>query len=85
METIESIDLISRSSGIRCGKPCISGTSLRVTDVASDYELSLAQVHAALAYYYGHKAELHTDIRQHILTARNAKESPPYGEASVLS
>ena len=59
METIESIDLISRSSGIRCGKPCISGTSLRVTDVvmahllhkrtpdeiASDYEISLAQVH----------------------------------------
>ena len=99
METTESIDLISRSSGIRCGKPCISGTSLRVTDVvmahlfhkrtpdeiASDYEISLAQVHAALAYYYGHKAELDTDIRQQILTARNAKESPPYGEASVLS
>jgi uncharacterized protein (DUF433 family) len=52
------------------GKPCISGTRIRVWDIyilherqgktadeiIGDYpELPLADVHAALAYYYDHK------------------------------
>lgn len=80
METVHSINLIVSNPNVRGGRPCIAGTGLRVIDVAmamlfhrrtpseiaSDYDLSLAQVHAALAYYYDHKAELDDDIRQQI-------------------
>ncbi len=89
METIATIDLITINPQVRGGQPCIAGTSLRVTDVvmalifhnrtpdeiASDYGLSLAQVHAALAYYYQHKDELDQDIRQQIVTARKYKQN----------
>ncbi len=88
MATIESINLISIDPNVRGGRPCIAGTGLRVTDVvmatlfhqrtpgeiASNYEISLAQVHAALAYYYQHKTDLDADIRQQIETARELKE-----------
>ena len=87
MEVVQSIDLITKNPAVRGGRPCIAGTGLRVTDlvmanlfhgrtpdeIAADYELSLAQVHAALAYYYQHKGELDEDIRQQILRARTAK------------
>ncbi len=32
--------------------------------IAAAYELSLAQVYAALAYYYAHKAEIDTAMRE---------------------
>ncbi len=88
MEMIQSIDLITTSPEVRGGRPCIAGTGLRVIDIviatifhhrtpgeiASDYEITLAQVHAALAYYYEHKTELDEDVRQQIATAREYKE-----------
>jgi uncharacterized protein (DUF433 family) len=88
METIQSINLIAINPKVRGGRPCIAGTGLRVTDIAmamlfhertpgeiaSDYAISMAQVHAALAYYYEHKAELDEDIRQQIAIAREYKE-----------
>lgn len=88
METVESINLISTNPNVRNGRPCIAGTGLRVTDVviahifhhrspgeiASDYAISLAAAHAALAYYYQHKERLDEDIRQQIATARALKE-----------
>lgn len=55
------------------GKPCVAGTRIRVWDiyllhgrqgktvdevVAAYPELSLADVHAAMAYYYDHKPEI---------------------------
>jgi len=43
--------------------------------IASDYSISLAQVHAALAYYYQHKDTLDTDIRQQLETARQFKDN----------
>ena len=87
MNTVESIDLIEKNPLIRAGRPCIAGTGVRVTDVviahlfhkrtpgdvAADYEISLAQVYAALAYYYEHKTALDNDIRQQIIAARNMK------------
>ncbi len=80
MNTIESIDLIYRNPEVRGGKPCIVGTGLRVIDIvmatdfadrspdqlAQDYDISLAQVHAALAYYYENKGEIDDDIREDI-------------------
>lgn len=88
METTESIDLIVRNPKVRQGKPCIVGTGLRVMDIvmsslfhdrnpgeiAAGYGVAIAQVHAALAYYYLNKDEIDEDIRQQIMTARELKE-----------
>lgn len=88
MDTILSINLIAVNPKVRNGRPCIAGTTLRVTDIvialimhlqspdeiAAAYGLSLAQVYAALAYYYEHKTELDADIRQQIATAQTLKE-----------
>jgi uncharacterized protein (DUF433 family) len=62
MESIQSINLIAINPKVRKGRPCIAGTGLQVTDVviatifhartpekiATDYDITLAQVHAAL-------------------------------------
>lgn len=99
MDVVQSIDLIVKNPDIRGGKPCVAGTQLRVTDLVmahlfhdrspadltSDYEISLAQAYAALAYYYQHKDELDDDIRQQILRARTAKEQLTGGQPSFLS
>lgn len=59
------------------GAPRIDGHRIRVSDIAvmhihqertvediaETYELTLAQVHAALAYYFDHAAEIEDDIR----------------------
>lgn len=80
MKTIESINLIYRDPEIRGGRPCVVGTDLRVLDIvvamifdertpdqlAQDYALSMAEVHAALSYYYCNKAEIDEDIREDI-------------------
>lgn len=78
MNTIESINLIYRNPDVRGGRPCIVGTGLRVMDIVSamrwngrspeqmadDYQITLGQVHAALAYYYCNQAEIDADIRE---------------------
>ena len=88
MNTIESINLIYRNPKIRGGRPCIVGTGLRVTDVvmsmqygerspeqiAEDFQITLGQVHAALAYYYENKDEIDTDIREDIRIGRQLAE-----------
>ena len=60
------------------GRPCIAGTRIRVWDVyvlhelqgksadevvASYPELSLAEVYAALAYYFDHKEEIDAEMK----------------------
>lgn len=99
MTTLESINLISIDPTIRAGRPCIAGTGLRVTDIVMahlfhhrtpddivvDYEIALAQVYAALAYYYEHKAMLDADIRQQLQIARTLKEKRIGNSASLLS
>jgi uncharacterized protein (DUF433 family) len=60
------------------GKPCVAGTRIRVWDiyvlhelqgksadevVAAYPELSLADVYAALAYYFDHKLEIDTEMK----------------------
>lgn len=64
---------ITISKKIRGGEPVISGTGIRVLDIAVRYEiigmspediivalphLNLSQIHDALSYYYEHKAEM---------------------------
>lgn len=77
MRTIESINLIYRDPNVRGGRPCIVGTSLRVTDIimqqkygdgapeviAERFDIGMDQVFAALTYYHQHKEEIDTDNR----------------------
>lgn len=99
MQTTLMIDLIASDPEVRNGRPCIAGTGLRVTDLAvahlfhrrtpdelaADYDLSLAQVYAALAYYYEHKAELDLDIRVQIDKARSLREQAVGRSTALLS
>jgi uncharacterized protein (DUF433 family) len=69
--------LIWRKPGLRGGRPCIAGTGVSVRRIALwrkmgqtpeeivetfGGHLSLAQVHAALAYYYANQAEIDVDL-----------------------
>ena len=68
--------LIERSPAIRGGRPCIAGTGVSVRRIAEWHNLglapeeiaakiehlSLAQVHAALAYYHANRQEIDEDI-----------------------
>jgi uncharacterized protein (DUF433 family) len=70
---------IVRTSGVCGGKPRIDGHRITVEHIAVWHEqmgmmpaeivathptITLAQVHAALAYYYDHKQEIDTDIEE---------------------
>lgn len=77
MSTITDIGtLIVRSPEIREGRPRIAGTGVTVRRIVSWYKLglspeeiasrighlSLAQVHAALAYYHANRDEIEADL-----------------------
>ncbi|MBW4644246.1 MAG: DUF433 domain-containing protein [Goleter apudmare HA4340-LM2] len=63
---------IEMTPGVRSGKPRIAGTRITVADIAimylrvgqsleeiaGKYQLSLAAVYAAIAFYYDHRAEI---------------------------
>jgi len=70
---------IKITSGVCGGKPCIAGHRVRVQDIVIDYEylgmspeeilsaypgITLADVHAALAYYYDNKKEINQLIQE---------------------
>ena len=70
---------IVQDKGICGGQPRIDGTRIKVQHIALEYErlgwsadqicdahpgLTLAQVHAAVSYYYDHKAEIDKTIRK---------------------
>lgn len=69
--------LIENRAGVHGGRPCIAGTSVSVRRIAQWYNaglvpeeivqkfghLSLAQVHAALAYYHANREEIDTDLQ----------------------
>jgi uncharacterized protein (DUF433 family) len=88
MDEVLSINLITSNPKVRGGRPCIGGTGLRVTDIimasifqmqtpeelAVGFGISLAQVHAAFAYYYEHQSELDEDIHNQILQSRAVRE-----------
>jgi uncharacterized protein (DUF433 family) len=87
--TIHAIETIVSNPKVRSGRPIIAGTTLRVQDVAAHHiyrhytpdELSyqlgitLAQVHAALAYYYEHKDEIERQIEEDDRLIQEAKEA----------
>ena len=78
---------IKITKGLRGGKPHLAGTRITVSDVviwhlrqgqtleeiAARYDLSLAAVYAAIAYYYDHRAEIDTEIEQSRATYEKLK------------
>jgi len=68
---------IEVTPGVAGGRPRVAGHRITVQDIvvwherlglsadeiAAEYELTLADVYAALAYYYDHRAELDDAIR----------------------
>jgi uncharacterized protein (DUF433 family) len=79
METGVITQHISRTPGVCGGKACVDGTRIRVQDiyvwhvlqgqspeeiVANFPRLSMADVHAALAYYWDHRDEIHEEIKR---------------------
>jgi uncharacterized protein (DUF433 family) len=74
--TVDIGTLITRSPEIRAGRPRIAGTGVTVERVVRWYKLglspeeiasrighlTLAQVHAALAYYHANREEIETAI-----------------------
>jgi uncharacterized protein (DUF433 family) len=69
---------IVRTPGLYEGRPCIEGHRISAHDVAvwtwqgqtpeeiaGKFKLTLAEVHAALTYYYDHKEEIDREIEEH--------------------
>jgi uncharacterized protein (DUF433 family) len=74
-----SIEHISKTPGICGGKACIAGHRIRVLDIATLYEgaglspkeiaerfpsITLADVHAAIAYYLDHRDEIEAESQR---------------------
>ena len=70
---------IVQDDGICGGQPRIAGTRIKVQHIVFEYErlgwtpdqicdahpeITLAQVHAAISYYYDHKEEIDNTIRE---------------------
>jgi uncharacterized protein (DUF433 family) len=76
--TILAIEHIVKTPGICGGKPRVAGRRMKVSEIilwhtrsgwpvekiAEQFGLTLAQVHAALAYYYDHRDEIEQQIRE---------------------
>ena len=83
--------LIDRDPAIRRGRPKIAGTGVTVMRVAAWYKagltpeeiatqyghLSLAQVHAALAYYHANPEEIEADLAQEEAFAETVDHESP--------
>jgi uncharacterized protein (DUF433 family) len=89
MKTLD--ERITSRSGVLGGKPCISGRRIAVEHIviwherlgysadkiASDYDLELADVYAALAYYFAYREEIDRSIREAEDFVRRLREETP--------
>lgn len=79
MTTVPEKIHITRTPGVCGGKPCIAGSRIRVQDVyvwhelegrspdeivSSFPQLTLADVYAALAYFWDHRDEILSQMRE---------------------
>ena len=84
-------DHIEITAGIVSGKPRIAGRRITVQniviwherrgrsadEIATEYDLKLADVYAALAYYFDHRAEMDESIREGESFTEALRESTP--------
>jgi uncharacterized protein (DUF433 family) len=89
---------IEVTPGVAGGKPRIVGRRIKVQDIAvwherlgrsvdeiaAEYDLSLADIHAALTYYFDHRAEIDRDIAQGQAFADNLRRRTPSKVAAKL-
>ena len=82
---------IASRPGVLSGKPCIAGRRIAVEhiavwherlgrsadEIASEYDLELADVYAALAYYFAHREEIDQSIREGEDFVRQLQEQAP--------
>ena len=82
---------IEADAGIRGGKPCIIGTRIAVSDVvlmhlrlgqsleqiAGHYDIALAALHAAMTYYYDHRAEIDRAMQEDDTTVQAMRTATP--------
>lgn len=82
---------IEVTPGIAGGKPRIAGHRITVLnivvlherigksadEIAAEYDLTLADVYAALAYYYDHRSEIDRDIEDSEAFVKALRESAP--------
>lgn len=82
---------IEISPDVRGGKPRITGRRITVADIvilylrigqsiesiAEEYELSLAAVHSAMAYYYDHRSEIDQSIAESEAFAEEFRQNHP--------
>ena len=99
MDSVQVIEHIAINPTVRNGRPYVLGTTVTVSDViiallyhdqnadgiAGWYGLSLAEVYAALSYYYQNKEQLDGQIREQIRRAEALKERRAGGQDSLLS
>jgi len=98
--TTQSLDRhIVVTPGTLGGKARVAGRRISVEDIAiwhmrlgktvdeicAEFDLSLAEVHAALAYYYDHQAEIERDISEGDAFARALRDSSPSKLAKRLA
>src|SRR5437867_8538151 len=83
---------ISKTAGICGGKPCIAGHRIRVMDIVALHEkrgmcpeeiacqypgITLADVHAALAFYFDNRDEIQADFARDLEWAKFAEAHYP--------
>jgi uncharacterized protein (DUF433 family) len=82
---------IEITPGVRGGKPRLAGRRITVQDIAvwhermghsadqiaTDYDLSLAEIYAALAYYFDHRAEIEQSMRDDQAIVEALRQSIP--------
>ena len=88
---IEIGSLIARDPALRAGRPVIAGTGVSVRTIAVENNqglspeeiavdrppLSLAQIHAALAFYHANKQEIDADIAAEARAYEEAVRASP--------
>jgi uncharacterized protein (DUF433 family) len=91
--TTVSKEHIAKTPGVCGGKACIAGHRIRVMDIVIQYErvglspaqivkdvfpsITLADVHAAIAYYLDHREEIEADFRHEEETAEKYRDMFP--------
>ncbi|MBI5052128.1 MAG: DUF433 domain-containing protein [Chloroflexi bacterium] len=89
--TIDLDKFIEITPGVCGGKPRVAGHRITVQNVAiwhermgmsadeiaGDYDLSLAEVYAALAYYFDHRDEIEKSIHDGLAFAEEMRKEHP--------
>jgi uncharacterized protein (DUF433 family) len=84
--TVLELPRIVRDPALKGGRPIVAGTGVTVKRIAAWYQLgmapeqiarevghlTLAQVHAALSYYFDHQAEIDADLAEDVQAEANA-------------